>query len=457
MLALTPTVTPDQVLSLAPDPAAAKAGRELAQPRKWALLARSEQALWGECQGSAADPYQTRIDLGGPAFKCSCPSHKLPCKHAMGLLLLYAAQPQAFPAQPAPQWVSEWMAARIDRAARTERAQKQAQPRAAAAPDPGAQAKRSLKRQARILAGLDELDLWLQDLARRGLASLQTQPAGAWEALAARMVDAQAPGLARQLREIAALPVAGATAGADWTERLIEKLGRLYLIIEGYRRLERLPPAVQADLRALVGWTVSQEELEALPGAHGQWLVLSQRVTREDRLRVQRTWLWSADENTYAPAALLLDFAVGAQTFANSLLPGARVPAEMVFYPGAYPLRAALRTRQAALPAEPWRGYADLRAAGGAFAAALARNPWLEHFPAPLQAVLPQRVGERWWLRDAAGQGWPLATTFEEGWALLALSGGEPLPVFGEWDGRSLRPLSAWAEGRLVPLGQDES
>ncbi len=251
--------------------------------------------------------------------------------------------------------------------------------------------------------------------------------------------------------------MAGAAAGADWTERLIERLGRLYLVIEGYRRLEHLPPEVQADLRALVGWTVSQEELEPLPGKAGHWLVLSQRVTLEDRLRVQRTWLWPADAsggdaNADTPAALLLDFAAGAQPF----MPGARVPAELVFYPSAYPLRAALRARQAALPAEPWTGYANLQAAAGAFAAALARYPCLERFPAPLQAVLPQRVGERWWLRDASGQGWPLEAPFETGWTLLALSGGQPLPVFGEWDGHSLRPLSAWAEGRLVPLGQDE-
>jgi hypothetical protein len=32
----------------------------------------------------------------------------------------------------------------------------------------------------------------------------------------------------------------------------------------------------------------------------------------------------------------------------------------------------------------------------------------------------------------------------EDGWQLLAESGGAPLSVFGEWDGEALRPLSAW-------------
>ena len=38
------------------------------------------------------------------------------------------------------------------------------------------------------------------------------------------------------------------------------------------------------------------------------------------------------------------------------------------------------------------------------------------------------------------------------GWHLLAASGGQPLAVFGEWDGEALWPLSAMAEGRFLPL-----
>ena len=168
---------------------------------------------------------------------------------------------------------------------------------------------------------------------------------------------------------------------------------------------------------------------------------------------MQRTWLWGAGASGRAgasghedasggaanpPAALLLDFAAGGQPFETGLLPGTQVSAELVFYPSAYPLRASLRERQPATPASLWIGYHNLEAAAGAFAAALARYPWLERFPVPLQSVLLQRVGDQWWLRDTAGLGWPLNTEFESAWELLAHSGGQPLPVFGEWDGRSL-------------------
>ena len=86
----------ETVLALAPDPASAKAGRGLATPPKWSGLGTSEGLIWGECQGSGATPYQTKVDPAGPAFSCSCPSRKFPCKHAIGLMLVWASGPTLF-------------------------------------------------------------------------------------------------------------------------------------------------------------------------------------------------------------------------------------------------------------------------------------------------------------------------------------------------------------------------
>ena len=83
----------DQVLALAPDAGSAAAGRRLSAPGPWSLAGAGEAptALWGLCAGSGKDLYQTVVDLTGPAYRCSCPSRKLPCKHALGLLLLWSA------------------------------------------------------------------------------------------------------------------------------------------------------------------------------------------------------------------------------------------------------------------------------------------------------------------------------------------------------------------------------
>ncbi|HEX5889724.1 MAG TPA: SWIM zinc finger family protein, partial [Pyrinomonadaceae bacterium] len=186
----------EQIIALAPDAASAKAGRSLATPGKWQNVGQDERALWGECQGSGAKPYQTVIDLNESAFKCSCPSRKFPCKHALGLFLLIANQSGKTVTTP-PDWAAEWLTKRDQQAQRkSEAAQKAAEEpdEATLARRAAQKAKRSLDRGAKVVAGLKELELWLRDLLRHGLAAAQTRPIDYWEQMAARLIDAQAPG-----------------------------------------------------------------------------------------------------------------------------------------------------------------------------------------------------------------------------------------------------------------------
>jgi hypothetical protein len=410
------SITSEQVLALAPDPVSARAARGLASPQHWPRLGLDEHALWGECQGSGAHPYQVKVALPGP-----------------------------------PDWVTEWLSARArreqERAARgAPTASRPSTSRPAAPRAPETQSRRAAGREAKVTAGQEALALWLSDLVRHGLAAAQAQPPRFWDAMSARLVDAQAPGLARLVRELGS----AAASGPGWPERMAEHLGRLHLLLEGQRRFAQLPPATQADLRAQVGYTVSQEALLAQAGQRDAWAVLGQRIEVEDQLRVQRTWLWG---RASGQAALVLSFAAAGQSLDASLVPGTQFDAELVFYPSAYPLRALVKPLRAPRPLAALPGYACLADAAAVYAQALARVPWLARIAAPLQAVTPLRLDGAWWLRDAAGQGWPLAQHFAAAWELLALSGGGPLPVFGEWDGEAFLPLSAWAGGRLVRLG----
>src|SRR5215470_9578137 len=100
-----------RVEQMAPDPAAVKAAQSVARPNKWANLGRDEQFTWGECQGSGSTPYQVRVDHGDGTCKCSCPSRKLPCKHSLGLLLMFA-DGRSVPAGARPPFVVEWAESR---------------------------------------------------------------------------------------------------------------------------------------------------------------------------------------------------------------------------------------------------------------------------------------------------------------------------------------------------------
>lgn len=440
----------EQIIALAPDHSSAKAGKELASPRKWLSLGRTEKAAWGECQGSAKEPYQTQIDLSEPAFKCTCPSRKFPCKHALGLFLLLASQPDSFTQSNPPTWVTEWLTKRAQAAEKPA----QSKEKDDKTPDPAAQARRSAKREDRVRQGIADLDLWLCDLVRQGLGSVQAQPRAFWETPAVRLVDAQAPGLARKVREMAAIP----GSGEGWQGRLLTQAGKLHLIIEGYQRLDQLPIPTQEDVRTQIGWTQDQVDLLKQDGVKDHWLVLGKRVEEEilgalgrsSFLMVQRTWLWGKE--TRRPA-LVLSFAAPGQMLDTSLIPGTSVSAEVVYYPGGFPLRALVK-KQFSQPISElaFSGFADLVAAGRDFSAALAANPWLDLFPMALQNVIPFQTGESWGVRDVDGNFLPFAHGFPAVWSLVALAGGNPLDIFCEWNGETLWPVSVCASGRFVLL-----
>ena len=109
-------ITTDQVTALAPDAASFKAGRALATPRKWEALGATDLALWGLASGSGKKPYQTQVDCSDLATKCSCPSRKFPCKHALGLLFIAAGSPSDLTDTTIPDWVTEWLESRKERA-----------------------------------------------------------------------------------------------------------------------------------------------------------------------------------------------------------------------------------------------------------------------------------------------------------------------------------------------------
>ncbi|WP_119320778.1 SWIM zinc finger family protein [Capsulimonas corticalis] len=445
---MTTSWTTDQVLALAPDASSAKSGRDLSNKAKWVTLGQRETAIWGECQGSGSKPYRTQVDLSEPAFRCSCPSRKFPCKHGLGLMLILAADPGALPDAAPPDWVAEWLASRTERAEKKEK--KAAEPEKPV--DTAAQAKRAAQRDAKVAGGVQELDRWLRDLVRGGLAEIASRPYSYWDTPAKRMVDAQAPGLARMVRDMAGVPA----TGAGWRERLLERLGRLHLLLQGYGRLESLPAETQADIKAAMGFTVAQEQVLAETGVTDRWFVAAQRVEEEDTLRVQRTWLWGSQSGALA---LILNFAHASQPLDVSLVSGSVLDADLVFFPGAVPLRALVKTRRDAVPSLsdiPEHGHRTIHAATAAYAAALARSPWLDRYPFALREVCLSPGDERWEVQDAAGQALPIAAAFTQGWRLLGVTGGRPVTVWGEWNGLAFLPLSVWAEGHFYALSGAE-
>ncbi len=431
--------TPEQAASLAPDAASLKAAQGLASPRKWTLLGRDERFVWGLAQGSGKDPYQAQIDLEEPAFKCSCPSRKFPCKHGLGLLLIFSSQPATVAVGARPAWVDEWAAKRAERAAKAEaRAQEPA-----AAPDPEAQAKRREKRAANVARGVEYLDGWLRDLVRQGTAAAQAAGYKFWDEPARRLVDAQAPGLARRVRALGSL-----TNTPTDEARLLAGLGRLHLLLAAARRREVLDPEWQAEIDSQLGWTADQDEVRQGGGVRAVWFAAAQTSSEEAGVVTRATYLFSGDGRR----AQVLEFSHSSQAAASALVAGRAFEGELVFFPGVESERALLKTAPADTPRPPLQFFESCAALQTAHAARLAANPWRDEMAA-LVRLVPSTADGRWWLHDATGETIPLAPEFKAGWELLACSGGRPLGLCGVWDGFVFRPLSVIDEAGAIPLG----
>ncbi|MFE3658862.1 SWIM zinc finger family protein [Streptomyces sp. NPDC059165] len=432
--------TAEQVLALAPDASSRKAGSKLGTPGPWSEAGCSGSgAVWGLCKGSGSKPYQTVVDTKGPAYTCSCPSRKFPCKHALGLLLLWAGGQEAVPSTAVPEWADGWLAKRRRRTADGEAGGADAR-RAAKTADPEAARRRAARRAVRITAGVTELEQRLADLLRGGLASAEQAGYGMWQEAAARMVDAQAPGLAGRVRELGAIP----GSGAGWPVRLLEECALLHLLDRAWLDVERLPAPLAATVRTRVGLTAPAEG----PAVRDEWLVLAQYDTTDGRVTTRRMWLSGRKSGR---TALLLSFGAAGRAPQLALPTGVMIDAELVPHPGAGQLRVDLGAQfgpPAPIKAPPPGG--SVVDALAAYAAALCQDPWLESWPVTLTHVLPAPADDGWHIVDEEGDcALPVtsAALSRPGlWKLAALSGGGPITVFGECGHRGFTPLSAWSD-----------
>ncbi len=441
---MPPAWTAEQIVAWAPDAASAKAGREQAHLRVWSALGCDDEGAWGLCQGSGKNPYQAIVDLGEPAFKCSCPSRKFPCKHGLGLLLLWAGSRPAFTTE-APPWVAEWRASRSKRAEAREVKIAAAVERAA---DPEAQAaataqtaKRAAQRDQRVDGAVDDLLTWMGDLLRHGIGDLADKPGAFFADQARRLIDGQAPGLARRVRELGS-----GLHGEGWQEQVLERLGQLQLQAQAWRRRASLPAALIDDLRQQVGFTVPQEDVLASPPVSGQWTVIGRHLSDEDGVRTARSWLHNGADRT----AMILHFAAGSQPLDTSLVAGTRFPGEVCYFPGPASQRAVIRSRGAATLANALPGGRTIASAVSDFGDRCREVPWLERRCLVLAGIVPLMHQDRLWVRDESGDALPVQTGWVHRWRLLAWSTGRPLTICGEFDGRSLLPLSASSADGMV-------
>ena len=116
--------------------------------------------------------------------------------------------------------------------------------------------------------------------------------------MAARMVDAQAPGVAATLRRLPQVT----SSGSGWPGRLLAELAQLRLLVAAHQRLAELPEPLAATVRQRVGYTVAADDVLA-DARRFATSGTSSASTESDsgNLITRRTWLWAADGGPAGP------------------------------------------------------------------------------------------------------------------------------------------------------------
>jgi len=466
----------EQVEALATSAAAITAARPLATPSRWLGVGADDRAVWGAFHGSGAEPYDTMVDHVAVAVSCSCPSRRTPCKHALALLLMWAHGDVA-DAAPPPQ-VARWLAGRTGATHRpdvstdtsTDTSDEPVGTTTGTTADGGADAvpagstttgpapdtesepapepphdrdRARDERVERMHAGLDELDRWLDDRIRTGLADPSLARYATWDQLAARLVDAQAGSLANRIRRLAG--VVGASP--HWHHDVLAELGLLHLLAQAGRRLGSLPDPLADAVATTVGWQVRRADVLAGVPDTERWVVAGRSDTREDRIEVRRHWLRGAASGRWA---LVLSFAAYQQSLDTSLEVGTSLHADLHRYPG-----PALRALVGDHHDEPVDGQAPpsvgIVGACSEIGTMLADEPWLDRVPVTVRAAPTTIAGDRWALTDDDGS-LPLLPGADLA-SLLAVSAGADVDLTCEWTPHGLVPLTVHLSDRSIDIG----
>lgn len=416
----------EEISKLAPDDASLKAAKGLLNFTKWGSLGQDEIALWGECQGSGSNPYQVRVDKSSPAFKCSCPSRKFPCKHGLALLFLLNQDASKFSQKTQPEWVSAWIQSRKNK--------EKPEPKPIA---PEEKEKKESKRLTLMQTGLEEAQQWMQDRLKQGLMHLPSQPE-IWQEISSSMINHKLPGMANLFNAMGKTVL----TQENWTEGLSSQLGKTYFLSTLLENISFYPPAIAADIKQAIGVNLHKDEVLAQGNiAKDTWLILGQNLEEENDLWARRIWIRGETTNHWG---LILEYSYKTPNFEQHYKTGSLYRGEVAFYPSNAPLRCIFTHAERA-EGKSVIPLSSLPQTLNKISTLIAKNPWQPTLPFFISHAIPY-MDENQCYAKIEDSVFKMSISEQHFWEIMSLSGGTPIALFAEWNGRTLSPLTSWKD-----------
>jgi hypothetical protein len=439
-----------QIESIAPEPAAFKAGKKLSDPAKWLEVGKSERGIWGQIKGSGKSLYFTQIDIQDTAYKCSCPSRQFPCKHGIALMLVFA-QKESETDRAEPEWVEDWLKKRREKSSAPKQEEERTDEDIAKS-DAG-KTKRQEDRLILVNSGVVELTLWLQDIARVGLLELQNKPKSYFSDMAARMVDAKASGLAGWVKTLGKVDFSNPE---EWYVEACIIIGKINLLLKAWKNHESLPPLYLQTIKNLIGWNQSKKELltdKKATAVKDHWVVLGIENEPADDITINRTWLHGIESNRFC---LVLNFGSPFAPLVNTMMLNSILEAEVAFFPSIHEQRGIVRMQKEVkwtLPDKPvfhdnWESLLHNHLDNEKL------NPWINNQPYLLANAALIKEGNQWYLIDHGKDVIAVDSTFTERKAMnwILLSGGGEVDIALVRRGKKMLPLGIFLNDKYMAL-----
>jgi hypothetical protein len=442
------TISKELVESFAPDSGTLSRGRSIARPGKYRKIGVSERAIWGVALGSSE--YETCVDLQGPAFRCSCPVKKQPCKHVMGMLLLVAADPSVVVESHMPPDLLEWLQKR-DAAIEKK---KTAPSTTSTVKDVRAQEQRAEKRAANVDQGISELHRFLEDILNIGLAESSKRTDDVWQQVRRRLIDAQAAGLAEWLEQLRQ----GIGSGDDWVRKSCYRIVQLHLLTAAFSGRQQLPETWQEDIKRRIGWYRARHTY--VRSVKGRWLILGVRRQTTSEYERQLVWMF------YPPAGEFACLQHSVSVNSEVRLPGGFVSGRVAegtlhYLSDGYSLRGDFE-RDNLMDSEPhqdWRvlqalATTDLLSAVTALQQQRVQQPFSDEWPLLVANMRLVHYQQRLALADPYGHIAILHPDFAEIHELLMAMGNQPATLLLTTEnGRLFMPWGVLNNGEWTPVG----
>ena len=212
-------ITEQQILMLAPNPAAAGNGKKISQKGGFVRLERSADDTFylGECTGSGKSNYITSADFmdpDAPVFRCSCPSRQFPCKHSLALLYELLAR-KSFGVCEIPEDILHKREKKLARAAKLREGGEDAQeavssPKEASSEGAAVKEKKTsgtgkaarTRKQKKQLEGLLLVEQMVKELLEAGLGTMGGAVSSSCRQLSRQLGDYYLPGPQRLLNRL---------------------------------------------------------------------------------------------------------------------------------------------------------------------------------------------------------------------------------------------------------------